>query len=297
MKVLCFGSVNIDHTYRVTHFTAPGETQTCQDYRIGRGGKGFNQALAVRQAGVETYFAGMIGEDGLFVKEFLSGRNVDTELLRIAPVPTGHAVIEVDIHGQNRIMLFPGANHRIDTPFIDEVLSHFSAGDIVVLQNEISGLPYIMEESRKKGMTVIFNAAPCGAEVASYPIGMADWLVVNEVEGAYLSGETAYDAIPEALRAKYPGVSVLLTLGGEGCRAVTDTEDISLPAKKVTVVDTTGAGDTFIGYFVKGLVEGMTLRERLSLATAASAVAVTRPGGGDSVPTYEEVLDSGLLSL
>ena len=128
---------------------------------------------------------------------------------------------------------------------------------------------------------------------------MADWLVVNEVEGACLSGETAYDAIPAALRAKYPGVSILLTLGGEGCRAVTDTEDISLPAKKVTVVDTTGAGDIFGGSAMSQFLKcgkapaeltGADLEHIVRFACTAASLSTQKHGGISSVPEENAVL-------
>ena len=133
MKVLCFGSANLDHVYIVDHFTVPGETQGCLEYNIKCGGKGVNQAIAMAFAGNDTYFAGIIGSDGDLLKDAI-------------------VIIEVDQSGQNHILLYGGTNKEIDFEYIDEVLSHFSKGDIVVLQNEINNVPYIIERCYEKEM-------------------------------------------------------------------------------------------------------------------------------------------------
>ena len=290
MKVLCFGSANLDHVYKVDHFTVPGETQGCLEYNIKCGGKGINQAIAMALAGNDTYFAGIIGSDGGLLKDALVDKGVHIDYMKISNKPTGHAIIEVDQSGQNHILLYGGTNKDIDFEYIDEVLSHFSKGDIVVLQNEINNVPYIIERCYEKEMKIFFNAAPYDIAVKNYPIEVT-WLVVNETEGATLSNEEDYEKIIQTLKQKYPHTHILFTMGKEGSRVLTDKEDIKVEALKVNAVDTTGAGDTYIGYFVRGIVEEMPLLETAQMATKASAIAVTRFGAVDSIPNYEEVFE------
>ena len=291
MKVLCFGSANLDHVYKVDHFTVPGETQGCLEYDIKCGGKGVNQAIAMALAGNDTYFAGIIGSDGGLLKDALVDKGVHIDYMKISNKPTGHAIIEVDQSGQNHILLYGGTNKEIDFEYIDEVLSHFSKGDIVVLQNEINNVPYIIERCYEKEMKIFFNAAPYDIAVKNYPIEKVTWLVVNETEGAALSNEEDYEKIIQTLKQKYPHTHILFTMGKEGSRVLTDKEDIKVEALKVNAVDTTGAGDTYIGYFVRGIVEEMPLLETAQMATKASAIAVTRFGAVDSIPNYEEVFE------
>lgn len=291
MKVLCFGSANLDHVYKVDHFTVPGETQGCLEYNIKCGGKGVNQAIAMALAANDTYFAGIIGSDSGLLKDALVDKGVHIDYMKISNKPTGHAIIEVDQSGQNHILLYGGTNKEIDFEYIDEVLSHFSKGDIVVLQNEINNVPYIIERCYEKEMKIFFNAAPYDIAVKNYPIEKVTWLVVNETEGAALSNEEDYEKIIQTLKQKYPHTHILFTMGKEGSRVLTDKEDIKVEALKVNAVDTTGAGDTYIGYFVRGIVEEMPLLETAQMATKASAIAVTRFGAVDSIPNYEEVFE------
>ena len=291
MKVLCFGSANLDHVYKVDHFTVPGETQGCLEYNIKCGGKGVNQAIAMALAGNDTYFAGIIGSDGGLLKDALVDKGVHIDYMKISNKPTGHAIIEVDQSGQNHILLYGGTNKEIDFEYIDEVLSHFSKGDIVVLQNEINNVPYIIERCYEKEMKIFFNAAPYDIAVKNYPIEKVTWLVVNETEGAALSNEEDYEKIIQTLKQKYPHTHILFTMGKEGSRVLTDKEDIKVEALKVNAVDTTGAGDTYIGYFVRGIVEEMPLLETAQMGTKASAIAVTRFDAVDSIPNYEEVFE------
>ena len=289
MKVLCFGSANLDHVYKVNHFTAPGETQGCLEYAVKCGGKGVNQAIAMSLAGNETYFAGIIGNDGTLLKDALVGKNVNIDYLKISNKPTGHAIIEVDQSGQNHILLYGGTNKEIDFEYIDEVLSHFSTGDVVVLQNEINNVPYIIDRCYEKEMKIFFNAAPYDESIQNYPIEKVTWLVVNEIESAALSGEENYEKMLQVLKQKYPHTNILFTMGKDGSRVLTNNEDVKVEAMKVNAIDTTGAGDTYIGYFVKGILEGFSLVESANLATKASAIAVTRFGAVDSIPSYDEV--------
>ena len=295
MKVLNFGSVNIDYVYQMEHFIRPGETAPCEALTTGCGGKGLNQSIALAKAGTAVYHAGLYGREGQFLLDKMNAAGVDTSLMRPGDGPNGHAIIQVEKSGQNCIILYGGTNRQVTGGYVDEVLSHFEKGDVLVLQNEINQMPYLMKKAHEKGLRIAFNAAPYGPEVLEYPLETVTWLIVNEVEGAGLSGKEDFSDIAEALVRKYPGVTVMLTMGKSGCLYKSAAETVHVPACHVDAVDTTAAGDTFIGYFVRGMIENLPARETLRQATVASAIAVTRPGAADSVPALSEVLSSPLL--
>ena len=288
MRVLDFGSLNIDYVYQVDHFVQPGETMSSLSLQVNCGGKGLNQSVALAKAGVETWHAGLIGPEGRFLKEKLASVGVDTTFVREVDGSTGHAIIQVDRTGQNSILLYDGANGRVDEAFVDEVLSHFSAGDAILLQNEISCLGYIMERAAARGMSIALNAAPANERLADLPLEKLSWLLVNEVEGAFLAGTEDPEEIVRILTGRYPQTTLVLTLGVQGAIAARGEEQVFVPARKVKAVDTTAAGDTFTGYFLRSALMGGTLEESLRLATAASALAVGRVGAADAVPDYEE---------
>lgn len=294
MKAVNIGSCNIDYVYAMEHFIQPGETKDCIRMTKGCGGKGLNQSIAIAQAGVEVWHAACIGQEGEFLKEKLESKGVHTEFVRTVSQPNGHAIIQVDSAGQNSIILYGGTNRQFTREFIDEVLAACQPGDVIVLQNEINNIPYIMEKAHDRGLRVAFNAAPYGREIREYPLEKLEWLIVNEIEGAGLSDAQTPEEILDALEKQYPGVKILLTLGKKGAVYAFDHRRVRVNACRVQAVDTTAAGDTFIGYFLRGIMGGMSAEETLKLATVASAIAVTRPGAADSVPEYREVVASPL---
>ena len=293
MKVLNIGSCNIDYVYQVDHFVQPGETMDCLSMQAGCGGKGLNQSIA--KAGAEVFHAGFIGPEGEFLRRKLEDKGVDTSLLRTCKGANGHAIIQVDRQGMNCILLYGGSNQQLTEEYVDSVLAQFSPGDILVLQNEINLIPYIMERAHAAGLRIAFNAAPYQETVRNYPLDKVTWLIVNEVEGGGLSGRSEPDDIARELRRLYPKTNLLLTLGKAGCIYLSDEGTFFQKACRVEAVDTTAAGDTFTGYFIKGICDGLPVTQTLRLATAASAIAVTRPGAADAVPTFEEVAHSELL--
>ena len=290
MRILNFGSLNIDYVYQVDHFVQPGETMSAQSLRIQCGGKGLNQSVALARAGVETWHAGLIGPEGRFLRETLDQAGVRTQFVEERDGSTGHAIIQVAPDGQNSILLHDGANGRVTPDFVAAVLAHFGPGDALLLQNETSATADIIQEAVRRGLRVAMNAAPANEKLAGLPLERLTWLLVNEVEGAFLAGTEDPEAILDTLTARYPETTVVLTLGGQGAAAARGSLRARVPARRVSVVDTTGAGDTFTGYFLRRALEGGTLEEALSLAAAASALAVSRPGAADAVPGYEEVL-------
>lgn len=291
MRVLNFGSLNIDYVYQVDHFVQPGETLSSDHLQINCGGKGLNQSIALSRAGVETWHAGYVGKEGSFLREKLEQAGVHTEFVKQVPGNNGHAIIQVDASGQNSILLHSGSNGQIDEAFVDRVLDRFSSEDVVLLQNEISCVGYILEQAARRGMRVALNAAPANNALLSMPLEHLTWLLVNEVEGAFLSGQQSSEAIVSCLTQRYPRTMLVLTLGTEGSITALGNTRAHAGIFPVQAVDTTAAGDTFTGYFLRGMLDGAAPEECLRLASAASALAVTRPGAADSVPAYQEVLD------
>lgn len=291
-KILVFGSLNIDIVYSLDHIVRPGETILSSAIEKNAGGKGLNQACAISKTGLDVYMAGCVGEDGNMLLDTLSSFGVDVSNVHRVDIPTGNAIIERSKDGENSIILFAGANRVIEKKMIDEVLSSFSSGDIIVLQNEINGLSEIINEASAKGMYVVFNPAPFDESVFSLPLDKVNLLVVNEIEGAGIAGKdenASYTEILDALKEKYPENEVIMTCGKHGAYWQKGEERIYTEAKRVDAVDTTAAGDTFIGYFIASRELGYSVKESMSYATIASSITVTRKGAAGSVPEGKEV--------
>lgn len=287
-KVLNFGSLNIDHVYQVDHFALPGETISSGVHQHFCGGKGLNQTIALARAGACVYHAGAIGQDGLSLKEQLEKDGADIANLHIcAGIDTGHAVIQVDKNGQNCIILYGGANQSITKDQVDETLKQFEKGNIILLQNEINKLPYIMEQAGKKGLRIFLNPSPCDEKIKSLPLELVDTFLLNEVEGEQITGEK--DNIMKALKEKFPKSHIILTLGSKGAMYSYQDEEIFCQAEKVKTIDTTAAGDTFTGYYIAAISNGEKVEKALELATKAAAIAVTRQGAVPSIPYLLEL--------
>lgn len=289
MKILNYGSLNIDLVYDVPHIVRPGETITSHSFSRFPGGKGLNQSSALAKAGAEVYHAGSIGADGRFLKELLDGFGVKTEFIRETEAPTGNAVIQVDENGQNSIFLFPGANRENDPSEITEVLKAFEAGDFLLLQNEVNDDAFIMEEACARGMKIVLNPSPMDDDILKLPLEKVSYFLLNEIEGAALTGETEPEKIIKVMREKYPQAAVVLTLGGDGSMYADADETVVQDIFPCEVVDTTAAGDTFTGYFLAGIMEGRTPAGCMKRAAMASSIAVSRKGAAVSVPEKEEV--------
>ncbi|MBI3957690.1 MAG: ribokinase [Chloroflexi bacterium] len=289
MTILNFGSVNIDHVYRVEHLVRPGETIASQDYHHFSGGKGFNQSIALARAGAAVSHAGRIGGDGVWLREQLAGEGADVRLLEVIDGPSGHAIIQVDATGENAIILFGGANRTITPTAAEEILDSFGGKDWLLLQNEISSMREILQLAGERGLRIVFNPAPMAAEVLDYPLDGVSIFVLNEVEGEAFTGATEPEAILAGMRRRFPTATVVLTLGADGAIYDDGAQRIHVPAQPVQAVDTTAAGDTFIGYFLAGLSAGDAPQAALELATRAAAICVTRPGAAPSIPRREEV--------
>lgn len=289
MRILNFGSLNIDEVYRVADFVHPGETVPAQSRTIVAGGKGLNQSIALARAGASVTHAGCIGADGIFLEGTLAANGVDVSLLRKSELPTGRAVIQVSDSGQNAILHYPGANLDIDTEYIRKIFSHFGPNDWVLLQNEISCVSEIMELAASRGMHIVFNPSPITKNIESLPLGVVSCFHLNEHEGAALSGTDNPERMLVSLRERFPRAQFVLTLGDAGAYFAGRDETFFCEACPATPVDTTGAGDTFTGFLVASITSGKTPREAMAIASQAAALSITRHGASASIPTMEEV--------
>lgn len=294
MKILNFGSLNIDHVYQVERFVQPGETAAAKDLHLFAGGKGLNQSVALAAAGGTVFHAGAVGEDGAFLIELLQSRGVDTSLIRTLDTPTGHAVIQVEASGQNCILLYGGANQGISQTQITETLAQFQKGDLLLLQNEINGNPLLIEQAYEAGLEIALNPSPMDARIHSLPLEKVGWFLLNQVEGGEMTGEIDPERILSALARRWSRSRTVLTLGKRGAM-VWDGDRIHRHGIYATpVVDTTGAGDTFTGYFLSSLARGLPVDGCLELASKAAAIAVSAAGAAESIPTFDQVIHANL---
>lgn len=289
-KILCFGSVNIDHVYEVAHFVQPGETISCRSHKIFPGGKGFNQSIALARAGCPVWHAGKIGADALFMLDILNTDHVNTSLVSVSELGSGHTVIQVDSSGENSIIVCPGANGEISHGDIDAVLSHVQPGDYLILQNEISNLRYILQQSVMLGMKVYLNPSPISDDLLDLNIfnGITG-LILNEIEGAQLTGKHTPREIVAVLQEKAPSLEILLTLGAQGAVYSNAATYLICPAVHTHIVDTTAAGDTFTGYFLAGVLQGEPIGQVLQTASKAASIAISRLGAAKSIPYANEL--------
>ena len=288
MKILNFGSLNIDYVYTVHYFARPGETLSCNDYEVFAGGKGNNQSIGLARAGAEVYHAGKLCDKDIWLKELLDNSGVNTKFIEMTDLPSGHAIIQVNKDGQNSIIIFGGANQQITEAHIERALGDFSEGDYLLLQNEINDIPKIMQLAHKKNMIIVFNPAPMTAEVMEYPLDLVNIFIVNEIEGKDLTGCEEPHKILDSMTAKFPGAATVLTLGEEGVVYNDSAVKIEVSAEKVSPIDTTAAGDCFIGYFLAGITDGGDIESSLKTACRAAAICVTRAGAADSIPLKNE---------
>ena len=292
MKVLNFGSLNIDYVYDVDNFVRKGETISSKGLNVFCGGKGLNQSVALARAGADVYHAGMIGKDGIFLVDFLknSGVNVDNILIR-DDIRTGNAITQREISGDNCIILFAGANRSITRDYVDKVLEKFGKGDYIVLQNEISELPYIVESAHRQGMKIVLNPSPMDEIIGELNLSYIDYFLLNETEALKLSGIDKFDSkkCMSGLVNTYKGAGVLITLGDKGAIYSDGNIFVEQKAVKTKAVDTTAAGDTFTGYFVNGILGGKEIKEAINEATIAASITVSRIGAAPSIPAMNEV--------
>lgn len=265
-RVVVVGSANVDLVLRVPHIVAPGETLLALTAARGGGGKGANQAVACARDGVDVAFVGAVGDDadGRYLRQCLDVEGISLEALATVDVATGLAVVTVAADGENAIVVVPGANHALESLSV-AAAALVAAADVVLLQLEIP-LPLVMAAVQVATGTVVLNAAPATVLPAVLLVDV-DVLVVNESEAAAL-----VDVLSQV-------PAVVTTLGGAGAVLRRRGEaDLAVAGRRVEVVDTTGAGDTFCGVLAAGLARRLDWPQVLERATAAAAVAVQRAG-------------------
>ena len=296
MRILNFGSLNIDYVYEVDHILQPGETEASVQMRIYPGGKGLNQSIALVRAGQKVYHAGIVGkEDGDFLLQVCRDNDICTDFIQKAEGKSGHAIIQVDIKGQNSILLYGGGNQKITREYVDEVLAQFDEGDILILQNEVNLLDYIVEAAWNKKMLIALNPSHFDGKVLGCDLKKISLFMVNEIEGRLLAGIETHqqedgNKIVEAILEKYPYARVVLTMGEQGAFYGYEQKRYYQKIFPVKAVDTTAAGDTFTGYFIAGFAEEKGITVVLEEAAKAAAIAVSRKGAAPSIPTMKEVM-------
>lgn len=283
MTIYNLGSINTDIVYSVPHIPAPGETLASTGRATFMGGKGANMSVAIARAGSRASHIGALGLDGDWALQRLMEYGVDTRHIVQIETESAQAIIMVDPHGENAIVLQPGANGEIPQTALQTALSEAETGDWFVTQNETNLQRTGAALAKKMGLKVAYAAAPFSAERVQAVLEYLDFLILNEVEAQQLTEATG--KAPDALGVR----DVIVTLGADGADWFGPDGKQHFDAIPVTPIDTTGAGDTFTGYLLAGLDQGMPMAQAINLATKAGALMVTRKGTADVIPDLSEV--------
>lgn len=289
-KILNFGSLNYDHVYSVEHIVKPGETLSSLSMNIFCGGKGLNQSVALARAGIKVYHAGLVGKDADMLFSVCDENGINRDYIKQCNVMTGNAIIQVDSDGQNSIVLYGGSNQMNTKEFVMDVFSHFKKGDILLLQNEVNLLDFMINEAYKKGMIIALNPSPFDEKVQKCDLSKVSIFLMNEIEGNQITGEYDSNKILSEMLHRYPYAHVILTLGKNGVVYCDKNEKYSYGIYDEKVVDTTAAGDTFTGYFLASVLSGEGVKEALKKASIASSLAVSKKGAINSIPYRKDVI-------
>ena len=297
-KIAVLGSINVDTTYHMDRFPEPGETLQANDKSSAPGGKGDNQSVACARSGAKTYHIGMVGADqeGQFMRESMQEDGIDTRFVGIDKMHgTGTAMITLDANGQNDIMVYGGANQSMTTDVLKGTDELFKDIDFIITQFEtpqkVSAEAF--KRAKANGVTTILNPAPA-KEIDPELLKYTDVIAPNETESALLTGIEITDEDSMIKTAEYfknKGVdNLLITLGSKGVFYSTPNDHGLVPAFKVKPVDTTAAGDTFIGALASQLKTDLSnIADALVYAQRASSLTVQKMGAAPSIPTYDEV--------
>lgn len=287
--IAVLGSANMDLVVRQERAVRPGETIAGRDFSTGAGGKGLNQAVAAARAGADVRFVGAVGDDdfGRRLRDVLQDDAIDVDRLRTVDAPTGIAAITVTDDGENSIVVVAGANGDAVLADADRAVIASASHLVVQLERPIELVVEALAYARTCDVVTVLTPAPVvpGAERL---VGLADILIPNQHEAAALTGLADPREAGAALSAD--GAIVVVTLGADGVIVARGGAIvIERPARRVTPVDTTGAGDTFVGVLIARLAEGSSLTDALDTAIVAAAISVTRVGAAASMPTRDEI--------
>jgi len=284
MKILNFGSINKDFVYEVKDFVSQGETIESLTFKEFLGGKGLNQSVAVARAKMKIYHAGCINRNDENIKNQLENWGVETRNICCVDKPTGHAIIQVNNKGDNSIIIHGGANRKISLEHIDKTISKFDVDDILLIQNEINNIPELIERASSQKMKIIFNPAPFTEDILNYPLEKIDTIIYNEIEGRGLSGKTTIEEIKGELLEKFQELNHIITLGDKGSIYFDNKDEISVDAIKAETIDSTAAGDTYIGYYLASITNKMTVKDSMVRASRAAGITTEKLGGAISIP-------------
>ncbi|MBZ9996871.1 ribokinase [Mesorhizobium sp. BH1-1-4] len=292
--IIVVGSINLDLIAKVERLPSPGETVSGSGFSTAPGGKGANQALAAARAGAPVRMVGAVGKDNFASEALALLREAKVDLSGVGETfaSTGTALIMVGDDGENIIAVVPGANASVVPGDLSKAF--LKKGDVVLLQHEIplATVDAALDQARPAGAVTVLNTAPFHAEASGF-LGKADYVVANETEFDLYGEALALSGRDRAARmrdfAGKTGRAIVVTLGGEGVMAATPSDFLTVPALKITPVDTVGAGDTFCGYFAAGLSAGLALEQALARAGAAGSLACLKPGAQPAIPLAKDV--------
>ena len=285
------GSAMIDLTAYATVIPAPGQTLEGDLFTTGFGGKGANQAVIAAHCGAEVHFVGKLGRDlfGDSIAENFKKLGIDSEYVERSDTPNGVAHIWVDANGENRIIIIPGANHEIESKKAIEAIESIAGLAVVVAQCEIIQEVTLaaFSAAKKRGCVTILNPAPY-QPLSEELLAVTDWIIPNETEFKELLGQDPTS--DEVLKKFRPGKNSIVTLGSEGAVLITSEGNLTrVSAPKVNPVDTTGAGDAFVGVFAFGLASGKNPEDAMKLGVKVASMSVTRKGAQSSYPSQAEI--------
>lgn len=289
MAIINLGSINIDHVYQVEHFVKPGETLASSAYQRVLGGKGANQSIALAKAGAKVRHIGALHHSDQDFKQQMNDYAVDCDAIKMTDEPSGHAIIQVVPSGENAIVLFGGANQIINQQDIQQVVDEADSDDWFLTQNETTLVPQALQMARQKGLSVAYNPAPITDVIQQVKPDWVDLLIVNQTEAQAVSGCDELEAQIHFFQNQWPNSQVLLTLGQSGAKLITSNRILSVDAYAVNAIDTTAAGDTFIGFFIAAYGQGMEAGQAMQQASAAAALAVQKAGAAPSIPLLLDV--------
>lgn len=284
MAIFNLGSINIDHVYRLPHLITAGETLAAADYTVGLGGKGTNQSIAAASGGGQVFHIGALNKSDESWREQIANRGIGTDHIELKMSPTGHAIVMVDQKtAENQIIILPGTNGEISHKQIDQALEQAQETDWVLTQNETNAVEYFFEMAAKKGLKRCYSAAPFDAEKVLSLLPLTNILVVNQGEADALKALLNKD--PKDWDLEH----LVITLGSKGAQYFGVEGEWTVEAPKVDAIDTTGAGDTFLGFLLAGIDNHRGIKESMQLAIAAASLQVTRAGAADAIPSLDEV--------
>ncbi|AIS17270.1 ribokinase [Pseudomonas rhizosphaerae] len=297
-NVLVIGSLNMDLVAQAERLPRAGETLLGQSFATVPGGKGANQAVAAARLGGQVAMIGCVGADayGHALRQALADEGIDCQGVRVAEdVATGIAMIVVDANSQNAIVIVAGGNGQLECADIERFDGLLQAADVVVCQLEIpyAVVAFALERAHQAGKTVILNPAPASGPLPQEWLAWVDYLIPNESEAQALTG-LAVDSVDDAEQAagllhEAGAGKVIITLGERGVLFAAGAQSRHYPGRKVQAVDTTAAGDTFVGGFAAALARGLDESQAIAFGQAAAALSVTHAGAQPSIPTLAQV--------